>query len=110
MTKSILRRTDFTLLAATLGIILMSLVIIGSATHINTPSDDRYWFVARQGIFALMNIGLAVFQQRGITPEELVAVLHLPYAVILSGIGTLEVDGFLSTDLLQRCSIASRFE
>ena len=61
MTKSILRRTDFTLLAATLGIILMSLVIIGSATHINTPSDDRYWFVARQGIFALMNIGLAVF-------------------------------------------------
>ena len=61
MTKSILRRTDFTLLAATLGIILMSLVIIGSATHINTPSDDRHWFVARQGIFALMNIGLAVF-------------------------------------------------
>ena len=58
----------------------------------------------------LVNIGLAVFQQRGITPEELVAVLHLPYAVILSGIGTLEVDGFLSTDLLQRCSIASRFE
>ena len=58
----------------------------------------------------LVNIGLAVFQQRGITPEELVAVLHLPYAVILSGIGTLEVDGFLSTDLLQRCSFASRFE
>ena len=57
----------------------------------------------------LVGIGLAVFQQRGITPEELVAVLHQPYAAILSGIGTLEVDGFLSTDLLQRCSIAGKF-
>ena len=61
MTKSILRRTDLVLLGAAAGIILMSLVIIGSATHINTPSDDRYWFVARQGIFALMNVGLAAF-------------------------------------------------
>ena len=61
MTKSILRRMDLALLLATLGIVLMSLVIIGSATHINTPSDDRYWFVARQGIFALVNVGLAAF-------------------------------------------------
>ncbi|MCR5439984.1 MAG: rod shape-determining protein RodA [Selenomonas sp.] len=61
MTKSILRRMDLALLAATVGIILMSLVIIGSATHINTPSDDRYWFVARQGIFALVNVGFAAF-------------------------------------------------
>ena len=52
---------DLALLAATVGIILMSLVIIGSATHINTPSDDRYWFVARQGIFALVNVGFAAF-------------------------------------------------
>jgi rod shape determining protein RodA len=61
MTKSILRRTDLTLLAATAGIIIMSLIIIGSATHINTPSDERYWFVARQGIFALVNIAVAAF-------------------------------------------------
>ena len=61
MTKSILRRTDLTLVAATVAIIIMSLVIIGSATHINTPSDDRYWFVARQGLFALVNIGVAAF-------------------------------------------------
>ena len=61
MTKSILRRTDLTLAAATVGILVMSLVIIGSATHINTPSDERYWFVARQGLFALVNIGVAAF-------------------------------------------------
>ncbi|SFB14541.1 MULTISPECIES: rod shape-determining protein RodA [Selenomonas] len=61
MTKTILRRTDLTLLAATAGIIIMSLVIIGSATHINTPGDERYWFVARQGLFAAVNIAVAAF-------------------------------------------------
>ena len=61
MTKTILRRTDLTLLAATAGIIIMSLVIIGSAAHINTPGDERYWFVARQGLFAAVNIAVAAF-------------------------------------------------
>ena len=61
MTKNILRRTDWTLLMATAGIILMSLIIIGSATHINTPGEERYWFVARQGIFAAVNVAFAIF-------------------------------------------------
>ena len=61
MTKTILRRTDLTLLLATAGIILMSLVIIGSATHINTPGEERYWFVARQGLFAAVNVAMAAF-------------------------------------------------
>ena len=52
---------DFTLIAATAAIVVMSLVIIGSATHINTPSDERYWFVQRQGIFAILNIAFVVF-------------------------------------------------
>ena len=52
---------DFKLIGASLAILLMSLVIIGSATHINTPSDERYWFVQRQGIFAILNIALAAF-------------------------------------------------
>ena len=61
MNKRWLRRMDFTLIAATAAIIVMSLVIIGSATHINTPSDERYWFVQRQGLFAILNGALAVF-------------------------------------------------
>lgn len=61
MKKRYWRRTDFMLIAATAGIIIMSLVIIGSATHINTPSEERYWFVQRQGIFALVNVALAAF-------------------------------------------------
>ncbi len=61
MTKRILRRMDFTLVAATLGLIIMSLVIIGSATHVNTPSGERFWFVQRQGIFAVIDVALAMF-------------------------------------------------
>jgi DNA processing protein len=57
----------------------------------------------------LVEIGLAVQRQRGITPEGLVAAVHRPYGEVLAGIGTLEVDGFLSTDLLQRCSIDGKF-
>ena len=52
---------DFTLIAATAAILVLSLVIIGSATHINTPSDERYWFVQRQGIFAILNVAVAIF-------------------------------------------------
>ena len=61
MTKRFFRRTDFLLIAATAGILIMSLVIIGSATHINTPGQERYWYVQRQGIFALVNIAFAAF-------------------------------------------------
>lgn len=61
MNKRIFRRMDLTLVLATAGILIMSLVIIGSATHINTPSDERYWFVQRQGLFALIDVAFAIF-------------------------------------------------
>ena len=51
----------------TAALILVSLVFIGSATHINTPSEDRYWYVQRQGIFSLINM-LVIF-----------ALLHFDY-------------------------------
>ena len=57
----------------------------------------------------LVTIGLAVQRQRGITPGELAAAVRRPYGEVLAGIGTLEADGFLTTDLLQRCSIAGKF-
>ena len=59
--KRFLRRIDFTLITATALIVVMSLIIIGSATHINTPSEERYWFVQRQGIFAVVNVAAAFF-------------------------------------------------
>ena len=60
MNKRWLRRTDFVLAFAVLAIICMSLVIKGSATHINDITSQRFWFVQRQGIFAVINIALLV--------------------------------------------------
>ena len=69
-TKRFFKRLDYPLLFASLAIILYSLIIISSATHINTPSEDRFWYVQRQGLFALMNIGIAAvflnFDYRGL--------------------------------------------
>ena len=41
MNKRWLRRMDFTLIGATAAIIVMSLIVIGSATHINTAGGDH---------------------------------------------------------------------
>ena len=41
LSKRLLRRTDVTLILAAAAIVVMSLVIIGSATHVNTPSEER---------------------------------------------------------------------
>ena len=61
ISKRLLRRTDLTLIAATAAIVIMSLIIIGSATHVNTPSEERYWFVQRQGISIIVDSALAAF-------------------------------------------------
>ena len=61
LSKRLLRRTDLTLIVAVAAIVVMSLVIIGSATHVNTPSEERYWFVQRQGISIIVDIALGVF-------------------------------------------------
>lgn len=68
--KRALRRIDFVLLFATIAIIIYSLVVISSATHVNTPSEERFWYVQRQGVFAVVNIAIAVlimnFDYRGL--------------------------------------------
>ena len=61
MNKRWLRRMDFTLIFAAVAIILMSLVTIGSATHINEAAEGGYGFVQRQGVFAVLNVAFAVF-------------------------------------------------
>ena len=68
--KRLLRRIDFILLFAAAAIVIYGLVIISSATHINTPGEERFWFVQRQGIFAIVNAVLAIlfmnFDYRGL--------------------------------------------
>ena len=68
--KRFLRRIDFVLLSASLAIIIYSLIVISSATHVNTPGEERYWFVERQGMFAAVNFVIAIlflnFDYRGL--------------------------------------------
>jgi len=61
MNSRLFRRMDLTLIAAVLAILGMSLVVIGSATHVNAAGTEHLRFVQRQGMFAVFNIGLAVF-------------------------------------------------
>lgn len=49
-----------------------------------------------------------VKRNRGIDLEELARVTGFPYPDVLAFATTLESDGFLSIDLLQRCSIAAK--
>ena len=69
-TKRLLTRIDFPLLIASAAIVIYSLIIISSATHVNNPSEERFWFVQRQGIFAVVNVIIAVifmnFDYRGL--------------------------------------------
>ncbi len=58
----------------------------------------------------LVTIGLAVQAHRGVSIEELAAVIRLPFAEVLSAVGTLEADGVLTTDLLRRCSLAPSWD
>lgn len=60
LNQRLLRNLDFVLIGVTALLIIISLIIIGSATHINNPSEDRYWYVQRQGIFTALNI-LVIF-------------------------------------------------
>ena len=54
------RNIDFYMVFSTLALVGVGLLMIGSATHINSPSDDRYWYVQRQGLFAVANIIIIV--------------------------------------------------
>ncbi|HWQ60773.1 MAG TPA: rod shape-determining protein RodA, partial [Negativicutes bacterium] len=54
--RRLLKNLDFTVITVTVLLVLISLVIIGSATHVNNPGEDRYWYVQRQGLFSLANL------------------------------------------------------
>ena len=51
---------------------------------------------------------LAIRKERGITLDELCDRCRMEYAQVSMLTGLLETDGFISIDLLQRCSIMYR--
>lgn len=53
--------------------------------------------------------GLCIFDNPGVGFAEISALTSLPYAAVLECAGILEADGFIATDLLQRCSVSPRW-
>ena len=60
LNQRLLKNLDFVLIGATVLIIVISQFMIISATH-NTLSEDKYWYVIRQSLFALMNFAFIFF-------------------------------------------------
>jgi len=56
LNRRLLKNLDVVLIGVSLLLIVISLVVIASATHANALSQDRYWYVQRQGLFAAINI------------------------------------------------------
>ncbi|WP_346355918.1 rod shape-determining protein RodA [Azotosporobacter soli] len=56
LNERLLRNLDFVLIGVVVLLIGVSLMIISSATHANTPGSEQFYYVQRQGVFALVNI------------------------------------------------------
>ncbi len=60
-------------------------------------------------ISALITIGMAIREHRGILADELSALTGLPVASVQESIGLLEAHGIVMTDLLRRCSLTPAY-
>ena len=58
---------------------------------------------------ATVTIGMAIRSHRGITADELSALTALPISTVVQCIGLLEAHGFITTDLLRRCSLTAPY-
>lgn len=83
LNRRLLRNLDFVTIILVGLLIVISLIIIGSATHINTPSEDRYWYVERQGVFALINV-VIIFVMLNFDYRSLGKFANVLYAINLA--------------------------
>jgi rod shape determining protein RodA len=61
LNRRLLKNLDITLVVSVLLLLGISLIVISSATHVTTATEDPYWFLQRQSIFTVVNILLIVF-------------------------------------------------
>ena len=64
--------------------------------------------ITEDRISLMADLLLAIRKERGITLDELCDRCRMDYAQVSMLAGMLETDGFISIDLLQRCSIMYR--
>jgi len=72
------------------------------AGRYGSDSDDEH-------LKTMGNILRTIRSRRGITVEELADEVMIPYRKAVEITGILAIDGFITTDLLQRCSINPKF-
>ncbi|MCX7971268.1 MAG: rod shape-determining protein RodA [Negativicutes bacterium] len=64
------KRIDWLLVAAVVVLAAVGMAVIASATHVNVPGEDRYWYLSRQGAFFIVNVllvaGLLHFSYRNL--------------------------------------------
>lgn len=71
-----------------------------STTYSGKVSEDR--------ISRMSTLLLAIRKERGISIDELCQHCNMDYNIVATLVRTLEADGFITIDLMQRCSILSR--
>ena len=62
--KRVVNNLDYVLLFSVLLLTLIGITLIGSATHVNIPGPNRFNFVIRQSMFALINLAVGFYLQR----------------------------------------------
>lgn len=60
LNRRMLKNLDYTLIFAVMSLLLISLVIISSATHVTTATEEPYYYLERQAVFTVVN-GLLIF-------------------------------------------------
>lgn len=90
----------------------LGMKVLDSSAKTDGIAELRQYYRNRIGeedlslICAVVN---AIRKKRAVTAEELAGLLKADYSRITVLTGILEIDGFISKDLLQRCSINPKF-
>ena len=89
----------------------LGLTPLEACTSDNPEYNIRHAYAGRLSedrISRMASLLLAIRQERGITLESLCLRCGMDYGQVATLTGILEADGFISIDLLQRCSILTR--
>ncbi len=80
-----------------------------TAVSMESELSRTYGGVVPDSEMRMMNEIVALIKrQRGITIDDISSVTGLPYSNVSNIVNTLETDSFITTDLLQRCSLNVR--
>ena len=89
---------------------LASQLGLGSAGSRRGPAFEEsvrscYAHAGAETAGRLVAIAMAIRANRGIAPEEICRLLDMDFGSVSAAVCLLESDGFITTDLLQRCTI-----